>query len=52
MFIDCTQANKNLYNTDYQLWVVKTVKQLENKQFDPLDLPNLIEEVSESPRNF
>ena len=50
MFIDCTQANKNLYNTDYQLWVVKTVKQPENKQFDALDLPNLIEEVSDLSR--
>ena len=50
MFIECTQANKSLYDTDYHLWLVKTVKRLENKEFDALDLPNLVEEVSDLSR--
>lgn len=50
MFIECTEANKNLYDTDYHLWLVKTVKRLENKEFDALDLPNLVEEVSDLSR--
>ena len=34
-----------LYDTDYHLWVLETVKQLENREFSALDLENLIEEV-------
>jgi len=36
---------KNLYDTDYNLWVLETVKQLENRDLDSLDWDNLIEEV-------
>lgn len=50
MFIECEQTTKKLYETDYQLWIMKIVKQLENKEFDHLDLQNLIEEVSDLSR--
>ncbi|WP_017293791.1 DUF29 domain-containing protein [Geminocystis herdmanii] len=35
----------NLYDTDYNLWVLDTVKKLENRDLDTLDWDNLIEEV-------
>ena len=35
----------NLYDTDYNLWILETVKQLENKNFHAVDWDNLIEEV-------
>ncbi len=50
MFIECKQTTKNLYDTDYHLWVMETVEKLENKEFDYLDLQNLIEEVSDLSR--
>jgi len=37
--------NKSLYDTDYDLWVLDTVKKLENKDFNGVDWENLIEEV-------
>jgi hypothetical protein len=37
--------SKNLYETDYNLWVLETVKKLENRDLDSLDWENLIEEV-------
>jgi hypothetical protein len=36
---------KLLYDTDYNLWVLDTVKKLENQDFETIDLENLIEEV-------
>jgi mRNA-degrading endonuclease RelE of RelBE toxin-antitoxin system len=39
--------SKNLYETDYNLWVLETVKKLENRDLDSLDWENLIEEVSD-----
>jgi hypothetical protein len=42
---EITQQQKNLYETDYNLWVLETVKKLENGEFASLDLENLIEEV-------
>lgn len=39
-----------LYETDYNLWVLETVKQLEKREFDALDLENLIEEVADLSR--
>ena len=50
MFIECKQTTKNLYDTDYHLWVMETVERLKNKEFDYLDLQNLIEEVSDLSR--
>ena len=41
---------KKLYDTDYNLWVLETVKQLKNRNFDCLDLDNLIEEVEDLSR--
>jgi len=39
-----------LYETDYNLWVLETVKQLQNREFNALDLDNLIEEVEDLSR--
>jgi hypothetical protein len=36
---------KSLYDTDYNLWVLETVKNLEKRNLDSLDWDNLIEEV-------
>lgn len=35
----------NLYDTDYNLWILETVKKLENRDFNSIDLENLIEEI-------
>ncbi len=45
MVAQLKQTSKSLYDTDYNLWVIDTVKKLENKDFISLDLENLIEEV-------
>jgi len=48
-----SQVNKktiNLYETDYNLWVLETVKKLQNRDFTKLDLENLIEEVNDLSR--
>jgi hypothetical protein len=37
--------NKSLYETDYNLWVLETVKKLESRDFNSVDWENLIEEV-------
>ncbi|MBR8826480.1 MAG: DUF29 family protein, partial [Gomphosphaeria aponina SAG 52.96 = DSM 107014] len=50
MIIQVQQQETSLYDTDYNLWVIETVKQLENKDFNSLDLENLIEEVSDLSR--
>ena len=50
MFTELKTATKNLYETDYSLWVQETVEQLENKDFGAIDLQNLIEEVSDLSR--
>lgn len=47
MIADLNQAQKRLYDDDYNLWLLQTIKQLKNKDFNALDLENLIEEVSE-----
>jgi len=39
-----------LYDNDYHLWVMETVKQLEKRDFDSVDWQNLIEEVSDLSR--
>jgi hypothetical protein len=39
-------ATNNLYDTDYNLWILETVKKLENRDFNSIDWENLIEEVS------
>ena len=44
------QTQKDLYETDYNLWVVETVKTLEKQKWDFVDWENLIEEVSDLSR--
>ena len=50
MLIQKKSLTKTLYDTDYNLWVLETVKQLEKREFNALDLENLIEEVSDLSR--
>jgi len=50
MQTEIENKQKSLYDTDYNLWVIETVKQLENRDFNSLDLENLIEEVSDLSR--
>ena len=50
MVIQLQTTSKKLYDTDYNLWVMETVDQLKNKNFDAIDLENLIEEVSDLSR--
>jgi len=45
MVAESQQAQKPLYETDYQLWVLETVKQLQNRDLEALDWENLIDEV-------
>jgi DNA repair ATPase RecN len=40
----------DLYESDYSLWVLETVKLLQNRDFQSLDLENLIEEVGDLSR--
>ncbi|PSO49229.1 MAG: DUF29 domain-containing protein [Cyanobacteria bacterium SW_9_44_58] len=44
------QKQKQLYETDYHLWVLETVKQLQHGNFDAIDWENLIDEVSDLSR--
>ncbi|AFY59638.1 DUF29 domain-containing protein [Synechococcus sp. PCC 6312] len=38
-------TEKNLYDSDFQLWIDRTVEQLKNRDFANLDLINIIDEV-------
>ena len=38
-------SKKNLYESDYLLWLQKTSQLLKTKDFEDLDLENLIEEI-------
>jgi hypothetical protein len=40
-----------LYNQDYYQWIQETVKILEQRNFQELDLDNLIEEIQDLARN-
>ena len=42
---------KKLYETDDQEWLLKTIELLKQKNFDQLDLENLIEELESLTRN-
>ena len=50
MVSDLKQLQESLYDTDYNLWIEETVKKLQAKDFETLDLENLIEEVSDLSR--
>jgi len=41
---------KQLYETDYYLWVLETAKKLQNRELDSLDWENLIDEVLDLSR--
>lgn len=45
MLVELKSTTKHLYESDYALWVQETAKQLQNRDFQALDLENLIEEV-------
>ena len=50
MVTESQNRQTNLYETDYNLWVLETVKQLENKEFNTVDWDNLLEELSDLSR--
>jgi len=50
MITQLNTVSKTLYDVDYNLWVLETVKKLKNREFNALDLDNLIEEVSDLSR--
>ena len=50
MIVEIKSITKTLYEADYSLWVQETARQLENRDFDALDLENLIEEVLDLSR--
>jgi hypothetical protein len=50
MGTELKQVSKTLYDTDYNLWIIETVKKLGNRDFDSVDWENLIEEVSDLSR--
>ncbi|MBC6419519.1 MAG: DUF29 domain-containing protein [Prochloron sp. SP5CPC1] len=41
----------SLYDTDYNQWIQETVQQLQNRNFDPIDWENLIEELESMGKN-
>ena len=51
MIFDLKQSQKNLYDTDYNLWLEETVKQLQAKDFNAIDWQNLIEEIASLGRS-
>jgi hypothetical protein len=50
MVAELIKNQKDLYNTDYNLWVLETVNKLEKRDLDSLDWDNLIEEVLDLSR--
>ncbi len=50
MVTESQKRQTSLYETDYNLWVLETVKQLENKEFNTVDWDNLLEELSDLSR--
>ncbi|MDB9312945.1 DUF29 domain-containing protein [Spirulina sp. CS-785/01] len=44
------QTNQKLYETDYNLWVLDTVKKLKERDFAALDLEELIDEILDLSR--
>ncbi|MCA6614564.1 MAG: DUF29 domain-containing protein [Pseudanabaena sp.] len=50
MITQVEMVSKTLYDSDYNLWVLETVKQLEKREFSALDLEHLIEEVTDLSR--
>jgi hypothetical protein len=50
MVPELKHRSKSLYDTDYHLWVLETVEQLQNRDLDALDWENLIDEVLDLSR--
>ncbi len=50
MVTELKLTQKNLYDIDYNLWVLDTVKKLKVRDLDSLDWDNLIEEVEDLSR--
>ena len=50
MVAELRKIDKSLYETDYNLWVLETVSQLQRRDLDALDWENLIEEVMDLSR--
>ncbi len=46
-----TIIRKSLYESDYLLWIQETVAKLKAKDFDNVDLENLIEEIEDLGRS-
>jgi hypothetical protein len=44
-------ATKTLYDADFNLWIKATVKHLKERDFDAVDLENLIEEIQSMGRS-
>ncbi len=51
MVLNLKQSQKNLYDTDYNLWLEETVKQLQEQDFNAIDWENLIEEIASLGRS-
>ncbi len=45
MVTELKVESKNLYDTDYNLWLLDTVQKLEKQEFNGVDWNNLIEEI-------
>ncbi|MGK7881265.1 MAG: DUF29 domain-containing protein [Crocosphaera sp.] len=45
-----TETIKYLYETDYDRWVLQTVQQLQDKNYEAIDWENLIDEVMDLSR--
>ncbi|WP_157871910.1 DUF29 family protein [Gloeothece verrucosa] len=45
------EHSKSLYDSDFNLWVEETVKQLQAKNYEMIDWDNLIEEVADLSRS-
>jgi hypothetical protein len=45
MVTELRKTNKSLYETDYNLWILETVKKLQCRDVEGLDWENLIDEV-------
>jgi hypothetical protein len=39
--------SQNLYEQDFQLWIDQTIRQLQNHEFDALDIEHLVEELTD-----
>ena len=50
MLTESQKKQKQLYETDHHIWVLETVKQLQNGDFHSIDWENLIDEVSDLSR--